>query len=70
MKRESQLHDPTLRRVTTIAKRMSLFNDSECADVNGECRYIDEMNVNHFFTITSCFFVIVHVAFLLLSYST
>lgn len=58
MKPENQQHDSTLRSIVIVPKRMSLFNDSECADVNGECRYIDEMNVNHFFTITSCFIVI------------
>lgn len=70
MKPENQQHDSTLRSIVIVPKRMSLFNDSECADVNGECRYIDEMNVNHFFTITSCFIVIVNVAFFLLSCST
>ena len=42
-----------------IIRSMSPFNESECADVNGECRYIDEMGISHFVTISSCFSVIV-----------
>lgn len=38
---------------------MNILNGTECADVNGECRYVREMNVNHFFTIAGVFFVIV-----------
>ena len=37
---------------------MNILNGTECADVNGECRYVREMNVNHFFTIAGVFFVI------------
>ena len=39
--------------------RMNILNGTECADVNGECRYVQEMNVNHFFTIAGVFFVVV-----------
>lgn len=45
---------------------MSIWNDTECADVGGECRYVNEMNINHFLTIAG---VVLFLVFLIvLSY--
>ena len=38
---------------------MTIFNDTECADVDGVCRYIEEMTFNHFLTVTIIFFCVV-----------
>ena len=40
---------------------MTIFNDTECADVDGVCRYIEEMTFNHFLTVTIIFFCVVRV---------
>ena len=48
---------------------MGILNETECADVNGECRYLQEMNVNHFFTIASVFFLIVFFLFFMVTHS-
>ena len=48
---------------------MSIFNETECADVNGECRFVKEMNLSHFLSITGVMIVIV-LLLILFSYST
>lgn len=54
-----ELVDPPLSSDPFMQYGMNILNGTECADVNGECRYVREMNVNHFFTIAGVFFVIV-----------
>ena len=49
---------------------MSIFNDTECADVNGECHYIEEMTLNHFLTVCIVFFGVVSIARIFLMRST
>ena len=52
-----------------MSSEMSIFNDTECADVNGECHYIEEMTLNHFLTVCIVFFGVVSVATNLLTCS-
>ena len=54
-----ELVDAPLSNDPFLQYGMNILNGTECADVNGECRYVREMNVNHFFTIAGVFFVIV-----------
>ena len=46
---------------------MSIFNETECADVNGECRFVNEMNINHFLSITGVL-IVVYILVMVISY--